>query len=173
MPQLIKGRAVVEDRWTLLRDASSLEEVPTDGPVIVPLALWQSEHQALAARGDVGVWLKPNDDPAALGGDIERLPLIAIDFPKFVDGRGYSSGRLLREQYRFAGELRAIGDVLRDQLYYLSQCGFDAFAIRAGQDIESALSSLDDFSDSYQSTNARPVPLFRRRTSASGTAHDA
>jgi uncharacterized protein (DUF934 family) len=163
MPQLIKGRTVVEDRWTLLRDASSLAEVPTDGPVIVALPLWQSEHQALAARGDVGVWLKPNDDPAALDGDIERLPLIAIDFPKFVDGRGYSSGRLLREKYRFAGELRAIGDVLRDQLYYLSQCGFDSFAVKAGQDLASALVSLDDFSDNYQSTNARPLPLFRRR----------
>src|ERR1700719_3437659 len=97
MPQLIKGRAVVEDRWTLLRDASSLAAVPIDGPVIVPLALWQSEHQALSARGDVGVWLKPDDDPATLESDIGRLPLIAIDFPKFVDVRGYSSGRLLRE----------------------------------------------------------------------------
>jgi uncharacterized protein (DUF934 family) len=173
MPQLIKGRAVVEDRWTLLHDASSLAEVPPDGSVIVPLALWQLERQALTARGDVGVWLKPNDDPAALDDDVERLPLIAIDFPKFVDGRGYSTGRLLREKYRFAGELRAIGDVLRDQLYYLSQCGFDAFAIKAGQDIASALVSLDDFSDNYQSTNARPVPLFRRRMSASGGAHDA
>src|SRR5450759_2334216 len=121
MPLLIKGRAIVEDRWALLREAASLVDVPSGTPVIVPLALWQSEHSALAARDDVGVWLKPpSDDPDALAGDAAQLPLIAIDFPKFVDGRGYSSARLLRDKHRFGGELRAIGDVLRDQLYYLS-----------------------------------------------------
>jgi uncharacterized protein (DUF934 family) len=182
MPLLIKGRAVVEDRWTLLRDAAAPADIPADSPVIVPLGLWLSARETLAAHGNVGVWLKPNEDPDALAGDIERLPLIAIDFPKFVDGRGYSSARLLREKYRFAGELRAIGDVLRDQLYYLSQCGFDAFAIRADRDAASAIVSFDDFSDNYQSTSARPVPLFRRRGTASGgdaavprgtNAHDA
>ncbi|TMG83975.1 MAG: DUF934 domain-containing protein [Betaproteobacteria bacterium] len=167
MPLLIKGRAVVEDGWMLLREAAALADVPADSPVIVPLALWQSEHDALAARGNVGVWLKPDDDPDALAGDVERLPLIAIDFPKFVDGRGYSSARLLRDKHRFAGELRAIRDVLRDQLYYLRQCGFDAFAIRVDRKAEDALGGLDDFSDNYQSTTARPVPLFRRRDTAS------
>src|SRR5947208_7055542 len=166
MPLLIKGRAVVEDGWMLLREAAALADVPADSPVIVPLALWQSEHDALAARGNVGVWLKPDDDPDALAGDVERLPLIAIDFPKFVDGRGYSSARLLRDKHRFAGELRAIGDVLRDQLYYLRQCGFDAFAIRSDRNLEAALKGLSDFSDNYQATAARPVPLFRRRAQA-------
>ena len=171
MPQLIKDRAIVEDRWTLLREAASLADVPSGTPVIVPLALWQSEHDALAARGDVGVWLKPSDDPDALAGDVAHLPLIAIDFPKFVDGRGYSIARLLRDKYRFGGELRAIGDVLRDQLYYLRQCGFDAFAVRTDRNFADAIGGLDDFSDNYQSTSARPVPLFRRRNGA--TASDA
>jgi uncharacterized protein (DUF934 family) len=166
MPQLIKDRAVVEDRWTLLRDATSLSDVPAATPVIVPLTLWQAEHDTLAARSDVGVWLKPNEDPEALAGDIARLPLIAIDFPKFVDGRGYSSARLLRDKYRFGGELRAIGDILRDQLYYLRQCGFDAFAVRADRNAADAIDAFDDFSDNYQSTVARPVPLFRRRGDA-------
>jgi uncharacterized protein (DUF934 family) len=163
MPLLIKDRAVVEDRWTLLRDAASLADVPAGTPVIVPLPLWQAEHDALAARGDVGVWLKPNEDPDALAGDIAHLPLIAVDFPKFVDGRGYSSARLLRDKYRFGGELRAIGDVLRDQLYYLRQCGFDAFAVRSDRNAVDAIVAFDDFTDNYQSTVARPVPLFRRR----------
>ena len=166
MPLLIKGRAIVEDRWALLRDAASLADVPSGTPVIVPLSLWQSEHSALAARDDVGVWLKPSDDPDALAGDAAHLPLIAIDFPKFVDGRGYSSARLLRDKHRFGGELRAIGDVLRDQLYYLRQCGFDAFAVRADRNPADAIGGLDDFSDNYQSTFARPVPLFRRRKDA-------
>ena len=166
MPLLIKGRAIVEDRWALLREAASLADVPPNAPVIVPLALWQSEHDALAARDDVGVWLKPSDDPDALASDAAHLPLIAIDFPKFVDGRGYSSARLLRDKHRFGGELRAIGDVLRDQLYYLRQCGFDAFAVRADRNPAEAIAGLDDFSDNYQSTFARPVPLFRRREDA-------
>jgi uncharacterized protein (DUF934 family) len=166
MPLLIKDRAVIEDRWTLLRDAASLADVPIGTPVIVPLALWQAQHDVLAGRNAVGVWLKPSDDPEALAGDVGQLPLIAIDFPKFVDGRGYSSARLLREKYRFGGELRAVGDVLRDQLYYMRQCGFDAFAVRADR-IADAVGGLDDFSDNYQSTVERPIPLFRRRGGAS------
>jgi len=166
MPLLIKDRAIVEDPWTLLRDAASLGDVPINTPVIVPLALWQAEHDILAGRNAVGVWLKPSDDPDALAADVARLPLIAIDFPKFVDGRGYSSARLLREKYHFEGELRAIGDILRDQLYYLRQCGFDAFAVRADRNFADAIGGFDDFSDNYQSTVVQPVPLFRRRNGA-------
>ena len=162
MPQLIRDRAVVDDGWTLLRVAAASESIPATGPVIVPLALWQSEHDALAARGDVGVWLKPSDDPDALAGDAAHLPLIAIDFPRFVDGRGYSNARLLRDKYRFGGELRAIGDVLRDQLYYLAQCGFNAFAIRDDRVAATELAGLAVFSDGYQMTNVR-TPWFRRR----------
>jgi uncharacterized protein (DUF934 family) len=109
------------------------------------------------------VWLQPADDPEALAGDVARLPLIAVDFPKFGDGRGYSTARLLREKYRYTGELRAIGEILRDQLYYLWQCGFDTFALRPGRNVAEALAAFDDFSDSYQATVVQPVPLFRRR----------
>jgi len=166
MPLLIKDRVVIEDRWILLREATALADVPGSVPVIVPLALWIAEHAALAVRGYVGVWLKPSDDPDALAVDIATLPLIAVDFPQFSDGRGYSTARLLRHKYAFAGELRAIGDILRDQLYYLQQCGFNAFAVRADRDIGDALKGLGDFSDGYQSTVRQPVPLFRRRVSA-------
>ena len=161
MPQrLIKDRVVVDDRWTLLRDVSS-ETLPA-GPVIVSLPVWKSRRDALAARGDVGVWLAAADDPAELAADTASLALIAVDFPQFTDGRGYSIGRLLRERYGFAGELRAIGDVQRDQLYYLAQCGFNAFAIRADRSVDDALAGLAAFSDGYQLTNAR-TPWFRRR----------
>jgi len=163
MPLLIKDRAVVEDRWTVLRDVASLGDVPVGVATIVPLALWQAECDALLARGDIGVWLKPSDDPDALAPNIAALPVIAVDFPQFADGRGYSTARLLREKHRFGGELRAIGDVLRDQLYYLQQCGFNAFAVRADRDIADALKGLDDFSNGYQSTVREPRPLFRRR----------
>jgi uncharacterized protein (DUF934 family) len=114
------------------------------------------------------VWLAPGDDPATLADDVGQLPLIAVDFPKFTDGRGYSTARLLREKYGYAGELRAIGDILRDQLYYLHACGFNAFAVRADRDLADALKGLGDFSDNYQTTVGRPVPLFRRRHTRDG-----
>ncbi|HEY3178910.1 MAG TPA: DUF934 domain-containing protein [Casimicrobiaceae bacterium] len=170
MPQqLIKGRAVVDDRWALLRDVTS-EPIPP-GPVIVSLPVWKSRRDELSARGDVGVWLAAADDPAALAADTATLPLIAVDFPQFTDGRGYSIGRLLRERYGFTGELRAIGDVQRDQLYYLAQCGFNAFAIRADRGVDDALAGLAAFSDGYQLTNAR-TPWFRRRAEARANTTD-
>ena len=162
MPRLIKDGALAADPYLLVRDATSLADLPRGVPVLVPLAFWRVEHAALAARQDVGVWLAPADDPAALAADAASLPVIAVDLPSFTDGRGYSTARLLRERYGFAGELRAIGDVQRDQLYYLHQSGFDAFALPDDKDAAAALVGLRDFSDGYQSTQLR-APWFRRR----------
>jgi len=162
MPQLIKRGALAADRFTLVRDATA--ELPA-GPVIVPLASWLAQRDAFAARGDVGVWLAPADDPAALASDVARLPVVAVDFPQFADGRGYSSARLLRERFGYAGELRAIGDIQRDQFAYLAQCGFDALALRDDKDVTDALAGLADFTDGYQLTYLR-TPWFRRRPEA-------
>ena len=162
MPQLIRHRALADDRWTLLRDVATPADLPDSVPLIVPLSLWLAHRAALIARGDVGVWLAPADHPGVLADDIERLRIIAIDFPQFTDGRGYSIARLLRERYRYEGELRAVGDIGRDQLYYLAQCGFDAFLIPDGRDARGALDSFADFSDGYQATVVR-TPFFRRR----------
>jgi len=170
MPRLIKNGAIVEDRWALLREAASAADVPPTA-AIVPLPLWLSARDALRARADIGVWLEPAADPDLVAADCPALPLIAVDFPQFTDGRGYSIARLLRERYGFAGELRAIGDVLRDQIYYLAQCGFNAFAVRADRDLDDALKGLADFSDNYQATWRRPVPLFRRRLAPGATPH--
>ena len=163
MPPLIRNGAVAEDRFTLLRDAVALADVPVGTPAIVPFKLWQAERDALRARADVGVWLAPADDPAALEDDVASLPVIAVDFPSFNDGRGYSIARLLRDRHGFRGELRAIGDVLRDQLYALAECGFDAFAVRAGRNAEEALAGLADFAGVYAATSRTPQPRFRRR----------
>jgi uncharacterized protein (DUF934 family) len=169
MPQLVKNGALVADGWTLVRDAAQLTaaELPAQLPklppayAIVPLAFWLAGNATLRARRDVGVWLGPADDPALLAADAAILPLIAVEFHKFTDGRGYSIGRLLRERLGFAGELRAIGDIQRDQLYYLHQVGFDAFLLPDPKDAQDALRSLRDFSDGYQLTNRR-TPWFRR-----------
>jgi uncharacterized protein (DUF934 family) len=164
MPRLIKGKEIVDDAYMVVRGSDSIDV--TEGvPVIVSLAVWQANRDALRARGDAGVWLAPDDDPLALADDLASLPVVAIDFPSFTDGRGYSSARLLRERLGYQGELRAIGDVQRDQLYYLSQVGFDAFAVREDLDVDAALAGLRDFSDGYQSTQAR-TPWFLRRNGA-------
>jgi len=107
--------------------------------------------------------LEPADDPAAFADRLAREERIEVNFPKFTDGRGYSIARLLRERYGYRGELRAVGDVQRDQLYYLSRVGFDAFLLREGEDAQDALAALRDFSEAYQASVERPQPLFRRR----------
>jgi uncharacterized protein (DUF934 family) len=163
MPRLLKHRNLAEDRWRLLREATTLADLPGDCAVLVPLALWRAHGPALRDRGDVGVWLAPTDDPGLLGADVDVLPVIAVDFPHFTDGRGYSIARLLRERYGYANELRAIGDVLRDQLFALAEVGFDAFVLREGEDAAAALAGFDDFRGVYAPTAARPQPWFRRR----------
>ena len=130
----------------------------------MPLAAWKARRSELLLRGaSVGVWLKPDDDPAELAPDLASLGFIAVHFPKFTDGRGYSTAALLRTRYRYTGELRAFGDVGRDQLFYLKRCGFDSFSLAAHRDPEAALASLQDFSLSYQATVEEGRPLFRRR----------
>jgi uncharacterized protein (DUF934 family) len=161
MSPLLRAREVVEDRWMRLGIDDPVESC---ADVLVPLARWQKEREALLARpARVGVLLGPADNPAAIAGDVDRLALIAVDFPHFTDGRGYSTARLLRERYGYQGELRAVGDILRDQVFYLKRVGFDTFALRADQDPEDAKQALDDFSEAYQTSVDRPQPLFRRR----------
>jgi uncharacterized protein (DUF934 family) len=162
--RIILDRSIVDDLWHLVPEG---ETVPATGKVIVPLAFWLAHHTDLSARaGDVGVWLKPDDEPGQLARDVTRLPLIAVSFPQFTDGRGYSIGRLLRERFGYKGELRAIGEVLRDQLFYMASVGFNAFALQEGKSLEEALTAFDDFSEAYQTSVARPVPYYRRRLGA-------
>ncbi|MXR38165.1 DUF934 domain-containing protein [Craterilacuibacter sinensis] len=157
MRNIIKNGQVTADEWLLLREESHLWPAQD---VIVPLEVWLSARLAHSHRS--APWLAPDADIATLLPHLADLPLIAIDFPAFTDGRGYSLARLLRERYGYAGELRAIGDVLQDQLYYLHQTGFDSFAVREDRDATQALAALQDFSDGYQVTWRRAEPLFKR-----------
>jgi uncharacterized protein (DUF934 family) len=109
------------------------------------------------------VRLEPQDDPASVVDRLAGATHVEVNFPKFGDGRGYSIARLLRERYGYKGELRAIGQVGRDNLFYMESVGFDAFLLRDGEDPQEALAAFDDFGDAYQTSSARPVPLFRRR----------
>jgi uncharacterized protein (DUF934 family) len=107
--------------------------------------------------------LEPGDDPAKVAGELAGATRVEVSFPKFGDGRGFSIGRLLRERHGYRGELRAVGEITRDHLFFLESCGFDAFELREGEDAEEALAAFDDFSESYQASVTRPQPLFRRR----------
>jgi len=108
------------------------------------------------------VRLEPADDPASVS--LEGVARVEVNFPKFGDGRGYSTARLLRERHGYRGELRAVGHITRDLLFFLESCGFDAFELREGENPHEALAAFEDFSESYQASVARPQPLFRRRT---------
>lgn len=159
--KIIRDSTIVENDWVLI---SKLDDPLPEGKIIVPLKLWLDKHRQLSTRSTpVGVWLDSHEDGAALADYISTLPLVAINFPKFTDGRGYSIAALLRDRYGFKGELRAIGDVLRDQLFYMKRVGFNAFAVRADKDITGALAALADFSETYQGSTDEPRPLFRRR----------
>jgi uncharacterized protein (DUF934 family) len=162
---IIDGRTE-KDSWHLL-DASDGVDVLAElegKDVIVPLCCWLAEQGPISTRnGKTGVWLDSHELPAALRDDLPRLPLIALCFPVFSDGRAYSSARELRQNMGYTGEIRAIGDVLRDQLFYMQRCGFNAFLLRDDQDLELALSAFADFNQAYQASVDQPIPLFRRR----------
>ena len=159
MRSVIKNRQIVEDHWQAVADDAALP----DGPVIVSLARWQRERAALLARGEpVGVRLPNTANVADLTADLPVLALVALEFPRFADGRAHSQSRLLRERYGYRGELRAVGDVLRDQLFFMARNGFDAFELRADRCLEDALEAFGDFSDSYQPAADQPLPLYRR-----------
>ena len=161
MGKVIIDGAIVDNQWQRLEGDTLEGELPT-GNIIVPLAYWQANRDALLSRGDGAVWLAPGEEPKDLEDDLGALPLVAIHFPAFKDGRGYSYARELRTRYNFKGEVRATGDVLRDQLFYMTRCGFNAFEVREDRSIEEALQGLKDFSVTYQGDVNEPRPLYRR-----------
>jgi uncharacterized protein (DUF934 family) len=172
--QIIKDRAVVDDDWSVLRLEEGQEagnvEVPA-GKIIVPLAVWLAQRATLAGRAQLGVWFAADDRADALGDDLARFTLIGVDFAKFTDGRGYSIAYNLRKRLGYKGELRALGDVLRDQLFAMQRVGFDAFATRQDRSIHDALLSLTTFSDPYQASVDEELPLWRRRLRGQQAEH--
>ncbi|MBS8239076.1 DUF934 domain-containing protein [Marinobacter lipolyticus] len=167
MPDIIsKDGAITSDAWVVVprpADGESLD-IP-DQPALIPADLWLAGKEHFEGRDDIGVWFDSHDEPELLEGLVNELKLIAVNFPKFSDGRGYSIGRLLRERFGYQNELRAIGDVLLDQLQFMKRCGFDSYALREDKDASKAARSLTFFSQGYQAATDTDVPLFRRRAS--------
>lgn len=153
---------VIEDQWVVVREAETATSQPVSQEIL-PFSRWQGRDPQDATAQPRAIWISPDDDFESCTEQLGQLKLIAVDFPSFRDGRGYSIGYLLRSRYGWKGELRAIGDVLRDQLNYMRRCGFDAFALRADKNIRDALKSFSRYSVQYQGAVDQPLPLFRRR----------
>lgn len=147
-------------------------KIPATGNIIVPLSVFVANKDALLSRmdaGSAGIWLDTHETLESLiaaliesGRDINNLPIIAVHVERFADGRIFSLGTLLRTRYGFKNELRAFGDVLKDQLFFLKRSGFNSFQIRADRSAEDAISSLHDFSQPYQGAVDEPRPVFQR-----------
>jgi len=161
MPQVLKDNRLIDDSWTLLTEDS--ESLPS-GDILLSYSQWQTFSDQLDSHdGSVGVIIEGNADIEDIIEPLLKLPLIAINFPKFADGRAFSSARLIRERYEYTGEIRAVGGFIRDQLYYLSRCGFNAFKFDDSVDLTESAKSLQDFSEAYQVSVDQESPLFRRR----------
>ena len=157
---LIKDGAEIEDMWTF---AEADSELPSSGCITVPLAKLTEESDALLARNQqIGVRLSPDDDPHELAPFLDRIALIEIDFPKYVDGRGYSQAQLLRRRLGYTGELRAVGHVLRDQILYMNRSGFDAYQTSRA-DLANVLKALEEYSAFYQPAADGQASVFSRR----------
>jgi uncharacterized protein (DUF934 family) len=167
--KIIRDRAIVEDDWVRVDDAAPL---PASGKAVVSHARWLGEKDALKRRGGVGIAIPATLDVAELAADLPALALVAVSFdfiqPKpeggrTFDGRGYSQARALRERFGFKGEIRAVGAVFRDAMYYMHRCGVNAFELAPGHDPAEALRAFADFSFGYQGAADDPTPIFRRR----------
>ena len=143
---LIREGRLSEDRFT---DVSGEDSVTAQGPIIVSLEQWQSDRESLQAR-ELGIRLASDQSPELIADDLEHFSVVALEFPVFRDGRAYSYARILRDTYGYKGELRAVGEVLLEQLHFMIRVGFDAFEMQ-GDDPEAAYkTAAEEFSTWYQ-----------------------
>ena len=166
---LVKDRAIVEDVWVYVADD---EEAPASGAVIVGAGRWIAERESLMRRNaPVGVLLRNDLDPAEVAADLHRFGVVALEFPAFRDGRAYTQARLLRERYGFRGELRATGEVLRDQAPFMRRCGVDAFEIGSGADAGAFGRAISEISVFYQPAADGSGPAAARRQATASWAY--
>ena len=160
MRKIIRDRELVDDRWVYL---GADDELPDGVDAVVPLPRFLAHTEALLARdGAVGVRIEPGEGVVELVPFLDRIPLVCVSFPSMADGRGLSYARELRERHRYGGEIRAVGDVIRDLVHGMYRCGINAFDVKEGQSIVEALNALDDFSTGYQGDVYDPRPIYRR-----------
>ena len=161
--KLIVDDSIVDNDWNIIESLDfDVNTIKNDEKVVLPVAVWLESKEQLAAKDNIGVWLNSGEEPALIAEYCSQLQIICINFPVFADGRGYSYARQLRNNYAYEGELRAIGDVLKDQLFFYARCGFNSYAIRQDRDLEDALASLNDFEFVYQgAADSKTVSFLR------------
>ncbi|MCE9522852.1 MAG: DUF934 domain-containing protein [Alphaproteobacteria bacterium] len=157
---LIKNNEFVDNAFRHIAD----EEALPDGAIVVSLKRWHAERDALMARNaPIALRLSSDQSPEAIGADVHHFAMIELEFPKFKDGRGYSWARLLRQRLNFKGEIRASGDVLRDQWLFMSRCGIDAFEVDPGTRIEDFRTALTEQTVFYQPASDRVATVLELR----------
>ncbi len=158
--QIIKDQTIVADHWQHV--ATDASDFPT-GDIIVTLPLWQESKTALLKHpGQLGLRLAGDAGLNGISDDLQHFALIALEFPAFRDGRGYSLARRLRLHLGYQGEIRAIGNILRDQLAYMARVGINAFELDEGQNLQDALKAFSEISVKYQAASDEALPLYRR-----------
>jgi uncharacterized protein (DUF934 family) len=173
---LIKHGRLVDDIWHHTDDFADVLTLAPLGPVIVDLETWrQHKGEILALGGRIGLRLTPGETPGQIAADLRHFDLITLEFAKFTDGRAYSQARLLRQRHGFKGELRASGDVLRDQLSFMLRCGFDSFSVATDRQAMAILDAVDEFAHWYQPAldRAPTIPALRRRARAASDAAES
>lgn len=161
--RVIKDKQLVEDDWQLLNEPGVVNELPA-GDIIIPFVYWKENKSALTGHtGRLGVCLTGDDLTEDVAEDLEYFQLIALEFEAFKDGRCYSHARLLRDRYGYKGEIRAVGDVLRDQLFFMQRCGINSFQLREDKDMEDAIKGFSDFSVTYQTAADGALPAYKNR----------
>jgi len=160
MPTIIKDQVITDSPFTTLSAAAANTETAN---CLLPMAYYVAHQDTLQNRQDIGIWVAAGEAVEDIAAYVHQLAVIALDFPHFGDGRGYSSASILRRQLGYQGEIRAIGDVRRDQLEQMQRCGINAYELAEGQDIQSSAAGLAGFSFNYQASIDRPAPLFRQR----------
>ncbi len=163
---LLRDGALVDDPWVTVDDGTAL---PMDGPAMISLERWQAHRDALLGRNaPLGIRLKSDQSPALIADDLDRFAVVALEFPVFKDGRAYSYARLLRERYGYRGEVRAVGEVLRDQFLFMVRCGFDALEVKDENAAGQWREAVSEISVVYQpaADSQTPVWALRHRRSA-------
>jgi len=169
--RILHNSELVEDQWTVLEDGRA-DLGAGDGRVIVTLARWKEERDSLlAAHAAVGVLVPNTADIEAVFADIEDRPLIVLQFPTFTDGRALSQAVVLRKRLGFRGELRAVGDVIRDLVFWLGRCGFDSIVPRKDQSLEGCREALREITAAYQAAADEHTPVWVRRRAGVAAAH--
>ncbi len=161
MQNLIDQTSTLENQWILIEDETGDF---TQKNIMVPALFWLENQEKFSKRNDVSIWFSGDADLTLFKGKLTNFKVIGINFPAFADGRGYSLARLISEREAYTGEIRAIGDVLIDQLYYMKRCGFTTYLLKEGLSPEKALNYFSTFNAPYQLAADIKEPLFRRKS---------